>query len=125
MDQALDGWSAPRRDGPDPFPPAVRAAYHAALANPASLHAICEEYRAAATLDLEHDEADQRAGRRIGCPLLALWSRTGAVAEWYDPLAIWRTWADDVRGHAMDGGHFLPEESPVAVADELLRFLRE
>ena len=107
LDHMLDGWSAI----PDAFPPAVRAEYLRAFSDPKALHAICEEYRAAATLDREHDEAD-RGRRRIACPVLALWSAQGAVAEWYEPLAIWREWADDVRGHALDCGHFLPEEAP-------------
>lgn len=107
LDHMLDGWSAL----PGAFPPAVRAAYLRAFSDPATLRAICEEYRAAATLDRQHDEAD-RGRRRIACPLLVLWSGRGALAEWYDPLAIWREWADDVRGHALDCGHFLPEEAP-------------
>jgi haloacetate dehalogenase len=107
LDHMLDGWSAT----PDTFPAAVRAEYLRSFREPATLHAICEEYRAAATLDRQHDEAD-RGRRRIPCPVLALWSGRGAVAAWYDPLAIWRDWADDVRGHALDCGHFLPEEAP-------------
>jgi hypothetical protein len=74
------------------------------------VHAICEQYRAAATLDFEHDEAD-RGVRRIGCPVLALWSASGAIEAWYDPLEVWREWATDVRGRPVDAGHFLPEEA--------------
>jgi haloacetate dehalogenase len=72
---------------------------------------VCEEYRAAATLDFQHDEAD-RGRRRITCPVLALWSADGAVAAWYQPLEVWRGWADDVRGGPIPSGHFLPEEAP-------------
>jgi len=61
--------------------------------------------------------------RPIRCPVLVLWSATGAVDAWYDPLAIWRRWAPDVRGRAVDGGHFLPEEAPDAVTSELREFL--
>jgi haloacetate dehalogenase len=116
LDHMLDGWSAI----PDAFPADVRTEYLRCFSDPATLHAICEEYRAAATLDRQHDEAD-RGKRRIGCPVLALWSGRGAVAAWYDPLAIWREWADDVGGHALDCGHFLPEEAP----DETYTALRD
>jgi haloacetate dehalogenase len=88
----LDAWGATR----EAFPDELRAEYVRAL-TPEAIHAICEEYRAAATLDYEHDEAD-RGRRRIACPVLALWSGRGPVEAWYDPLAVWRGWADDVRG---------------------------
>ena len=81
---------------PRSYPPEARAAYVDQFRDPATVHAICEEYRAAATLDLEHDIADRIAGRRIGCPTLALWSSTGAVGAWYDPLEVWKGWADDL-----------------------------
>ncbi|MUN36820.1 alpha/beta fold hydrolase [Actinomadura sp. NEAU-AAG5] len=118
VDHMLDSWS----DAPHAFPAAVRAEYAARFRDPATVHAICEEYRAAATLDHRHDEAD-RGTNRIACPVLALWSATGAVAAWYDPLEIWRTWADDVRGAALPCGHFLPEEAPAETARHLLDFL--
>jgi haloacetate dehalogenase len=118
VDHMLDSWS----EVPGVFPAAVRAAYIAQFSNPATVHAICEEYRAAATLDLEHDEAD-RGTRRISCPVLALWSATGAVASWYEPLEIWRAWADDVRGGPVAAGHFIPEEAPEETAAQLLGFL--
>jgi haloacetate dehalogenase len=112
----LDTWG----DTPGAFPAEVRAEYARAL-TPEAIHAICEEFRAAATLDFEHDEAD-RGRRRIACPVLALWSRRGPVGAWYDPLAVWRAWADDVRGRALDCGHFLPEEAPDETAAELIAF---
>jgi haloacetate dehalogenase len=105
------------------FPPAVRAEYVRKLSSPRAIHAVCEEYRAAATLDVQHDEAD-RGRHAIACPVLALWSRDGAVGQWYDPLDVWRAWAPDVRGEAMDAGHFLPEEAPVETARLLGEFLR-
>jgi haloacetate dehalogenase len=82
--------------------------------NPATIHAACEDYRAAATYDYALDEADKRAGRRIAAPLLALWAGRGQVASWYDVLAVWREWADDVRGGPIEAGHFLAEEAPDA-----------
>jgi haloacetate dehalogenase len=91
------------------------------------VHAICEEYRAAAGLDCEHDAADRRAGRRISCPVLALWSADGPLGTWYagagGPLGVWRCWADDVRGDAIPAGHFLPEERPDQTAERLRQFL--
>jgi haloacetate dehalogenase len=118
LDYMLDGWSAIR----NVFPPEVRDAYARNFTNPDALHAICEEYRAAVTLDYEHDEVD-RGHRRIECPVLALWGGRGALPGWYDVLAVWREWADDVRGLALDCGHFLPEEAPEETYSELRAFL--
>jgi haloacetate dehalogenase len=117
VDHMLDAWS----DTPDAFPQDVRAAYVSAFRNPETIHAICEEYRAAATLDRQHDDED-RGRRRISCPVLVLWSDTGWIAGW-DPLTMWRTWADDVRGGPISAGHFLPEEAPDATVREILEFL--
>jgi haloacetate dehalogenase len=125
VDDALGGWGSPATA----FGPDIRAAYVEALRDPAHVHAICEDYRAAATLDRAHDEEDRRAGRSIACPVLALWSGAGAVGLWYaqvgGPRALWRTLAGDVRGRAVDGGHFFPEEHPAATADALGRFFAE
>jgi haloacetate dehalogenase len=119
---ALDQW------GSDPavFPAEVRLAYAAALRDPLHAHAICEEYRAAAGLDRAHDRADRQGGRRMACPLLVLWSASGALSTWYEreggPLALWRDWAATVEGHPVQAGHFFPEETPEAVAEALRRF---
>jgi haloacetate dehalogenase len=122
IDNALDGWGTPAGT----FSAEVRAAYVEGLRDPARVHAICEEYRAAATIDHEHDIEDRKAGRRIECPVLVLWSRHGALGAWYEdaggPLALWRGWAGDVRGKPLDGGHFFPEEIPDLTADELAAF---
>jgi haloacetate dehalogenase len=122
VDQALGGWGSPART----FDPDVRVEYVATLRDPSRVHAICEEYRAAATLDREHDAADQAGQRRIRCPILALWSGQGGLATWYaevgGPLALWRAWGDDVQGHALAAGHFFPEEIPEETADALDRF---
>src|SRR6266545_2641446 len=122
VDDALGGWGSP----PAVFPPEVREAYVQALRDPAHVHAICEEYRAAATLDREHDKADSMAGRRIACPLLALWSAHGALDTWYaeaaGPIALWQAWSDDVQGHPLNAGHFFPEEAPEHTAEALDRF---
>jgi haloacetate dehalogenase len=89
---------------------------------PGTLHAICEDYRAAATIDLEHDAADVH--RRIEAPLLALWGAKGVVGELYDVLATWREKARQVSGAGLPCGHLLQEEVPEATADALLAFLR-
>ncbi len=109
-------------DRPDAFPAPVRAAYVEQFSDPETVHAICEEYRAAATLDDAHDEAD-RGRRTISCPTLVLWSQTGAVAEWYEPLEVWAEWTEDLRGGPIAAGHFLPEEAPIETGRELLDFL--
>jgi haloacetate dehalogenase len=120
VDHTLDAWAMT----PHAFSDDVRAAYRKAFRDPETIHAICEEYRAAATLDREHDMAD-RGRRKIACPVLALWSKHGAVEAWYDALAIWRDWATDVRGRALDSGHFLPEEAPDETYAEMRAFFRE
>ena len=113
----LDTW-------PDPayhFPGAVRERYIRQFADPDRVRAICAQYRAATTSDREMDLAD-RDRRPIGCPTLVLWSGSGSVGQWYDPLEIWRLWAGDVSGHALPGGHFCPEEVPDLVIRDLLAF---
>lgn len=123
VDAALSGWGS----APGTFDPGVRAAYIAALSDPGHIHAICEEYRAAATIDRHHDAEDRQRGRRIMCPVLVLWGAGGPLDTWYTtaggPLGLWRSWADDVRGHAITAGHFFPEEQPDQTAAELRRFL--
>ena len=104
------------------FSPEALEDYLRCFRNPESRHAICEDYRAAATLDFTHDEADRQAARRIGCPVLALWGRQGSLDEWYDVVGIWRGWADDARGRAIDCGHYLPEEAPEETYAELRAF---
>ena len=122
VDNALKEWGSPAKA----FPPEVRAAYIDALRDPEHIHAICEEYRAAATIDRQHDAADQEAGGRINFPLLALWSAKGGLENWYTdeegPLGLWRMWSTDASGRPMDGGHFFPEEKPEETTQELRRF---
>jgi haloacetate dehalogenase len=104
------------------FRPEAVAEYVRALHDPAVVHAICEDYRAGATCDRRLDEEDRAAGRRITAPLQVLWGAKGALAAWYDPLEVWRAWADDVTGSAIDGGHFLVEEQPAATLAALRAF---
>ncbi len=119
VNHMLDSWS----DDPAAFSPELRRAYVEPFRDPATIAAICEEYRAAATIDATQDEED-RPRRPITCPVLVLWSATGATAAWYDPLSIWRDWADDVSGAPLDCGHFLPEEAPDDTTRHLKDFLR-
>ena len=100
---------------------ALFAEYLRVYRDPATRHAICEDYRAAASIDLEHDAAD--ADKRIEAPLLALWGARGTVGALYDVLQTWRDKARDVRGEALDCGHTLQEEVPDDVLAALLRFL--
>lgn len=105
------------------YPPEVLDAYRAQCSDPASVAAICEDYRAGATIDRRLDEAD-RGRRTIDCPVLALWGGDGALPRFYDdPLGLWRVYAPDVRGQAVEhASHFLVEDVPGVVAEELLAF---
>jgi haloacetate dehalogenase len=110
----FDEWSG----GPDELDPAALAEYERCF-DGATIHATCEDYRAGATIDLADDERDKGS---IACPLLVLWSSSGIGAS-YDVLRIWREQADDVRGRAVDCGHFLAEERPEEIASEIKTFL--
>ncbi len=117
----LAAWSS--GDGIEAFAPEAVAEYVRCFSDPESIRATCEDYRAAATIDLEHDEVDAAAGRRIEIPLLLLWGADGFVGSSYDVLEVWSEYAADLRGQALPGGHFLPEEQPAATTAELLEFL--
>ena len=110
--------------GMKPFAPEAWAEYQRCFTSGA-IHASCEDYRAAATIDLVHDRADRDAGRRVSAPLLALWGAHGIIERCFAPLDEWRRVADDVRGFALPAGHYLPEEVPNLVAGELERFFLE
>jgi haloacetate dehalogenase len=108
---------------PDFFSAEALADYLAALAEPGTIEAICEDYRAAATIDLVHDRESRAAGQRITAPLAVLWGAKGKVGAWYDVPAIWRGYADDLRlAEAVPSGHYLAEEAPEAVLDAFGRF---
>jgi haloacetate dehalogenase len=125
VDNALSEWGSPGEG----FPIEVRNDYVEALADPAHAHAICEEYRAAATIDREHDRADRKDGRRIQCPVLVLWAAEGPLDQWYadqgGPLGLWKDWANPVEGCAVEGGHFFPEASSSQTAMRLRRFFSQ
>lgn len=116
LTRKLGHWSAPGAT----FPENVVEEYIRCFSQPETIHATCEDYRAAASVDLEHDEADRH--RKLDCPLLVLWGDKGFVNRTYDVLKVWREHASQVQGRALNSGHFLPEEAPEAVTDELLRF---
>lgn len=96
-----------------------------AVADPAVRHAMCEDYRAGLVVDRAADDADRAAGRRIESPLLVLWGSRDDLAELYDHdvLGVWRPWAADVSGHAVDSGHHMTEETPRELSDALVTFL--
>lgn len=112
-----------RHAGLAPFAPEALAEYVRCIANPDTVHAICEDYRASATIDLEHDRADRSAGRLLQCPTLVLWGRHGVIERCFDPLAEWRRVAARVSGRALDCGHYIAEEAPDALLAELRSFL--
>ena len=103
------------------FDPQAIDAYVRAFADPRAIHASCEDYRAAGTIDLEHDRADR--GRKINTPVLALWGARAVVGTLFDCLADWREVANRVTGRAIDCGHFLPEEAPLETLAEIERFI--
>ncbi len=89
--------------------------------DPAAIHAMCEDYRAAVSVDFQQDQAD-RGTRKIECPTLVLWGARGVIPKWYDPVGIWKEWANDVRGEDIDSGHMLAEEAPEATYQALRKF---
>jgi len=115
----LGGWGS----AIDHFDRRAYAEYERCFSDPATIHASCEDYRASATLDLEHDAVD--AGRKLNCPLLVLWGTKGVVHRLFDPIADWKSVANDVRGKVLSCGHYLAEEAPDETYAELLAFFRE
>jgi haloacetate dehalogenase len=106
---------------PETYPAEVMAAYRRQLDDVTAVNAICEDYRAGATIDRELDEADR--GREIACPVLCLWGARGALPLFYgDVLSVWRPWAPSVAGRDVDASHFLVEDRPEEVAAELAAF---
>ena len=108
---------------PDCFSDEAMAEYIRCFSDPAAIHASCEDYRAAAGIDLDHDRAD--LGHKIDCPLLALWGRDGLMERCFDVLSVWRARAEKVGGGALPCGHYLPEEAPEQTASELIGFFTD
>jgi haloacetate dehalogenase len=116
MRECIRRWAAPGAA----FDPEALAEYERCYRRPENIHSACEDYRAGASIDLEHDATS--SGQRIACPLLVLWGGRGFMHRHYAVLDIWRQYATDLRGRALDCGHFLPEERPDDVIAELLAF---
>lgn len=104
------------------FHPEALDDYLRCIHQPGTIHAMCEDYRAGASIDCQLDEAD-RGIHKIGCPVLALWSEQGELPKWYDVLSVWRDWAEEVEGRGINCGHYLAEEAPEETYEELHNFL--
>jgi haloacetate dehalogenase len=117
LHRKLGGWGT----GLNVFSSEALAEYERCF-DAATIHASCEDYRAAASIDLMHDEHDR--GRKLELPLLVLWGEQGIVHKAYDVIEVWRGYAQDVQGRALQAGHFLAEEKPEETAEALLAFLR-
>jgi len=120
LDWTLKSWTL--GDSLDCFDPVAMAQYRRNFHDPARLKAMCDDYRAGATVDTEHDLASQAAGDRITAPTLALWGAAGIAASAETPLDVWGRWCPDLRGEAIRSGHFLPEENPAETGAALARF---
>jgi haloacetate dehalogenase len=114
-----------RSAGLAPFDPRALAEYQRCLALPGAAHGLCEDYRAAAGIDLAHDRTDRDAGRLLQTPLLALWGEEGVVHRCFRPLDEWRRVARDVEGEALACGHYIAEEAPEALLARVVPFLSE
>jgi haloacetate dehalogenase len=112
-----------RSAGLAPFDPRALQEYERCLALPGAAHGLCEDYRASAGIDLEHDRLDIEQGRRLQMPLLVLWGEKGVVQRCFDPLAEWQQVADRVAGEALPCGHYIPEEAPGLLLARALPFL--
>ncbi|SCC94255.1 Fluoroacetate dehalogenase [Thiomonas sp. X19] len=118
-DAYIDAVMGNRSAGMTPFTPEAQGAYRSALRSEGAVHAMCEDYRASATIDLDHDRWDRQQGRRVTCPLHVLWGQQGIVGRLFDPLREWGQVAEQVSGHALDCGHYIPEEAPDALLQEI------
>ncbi len=118
----LGGWGA---GGLDHIEPQALAEYERCFCRAESIHAACEDYRASAGIDLEHDRESRARGAKIACDMLVLWGERGVVHRLFEPLALWQAQcAGQVSGQALPAGHFIPEELPQATAAALAGFFR-
>jgi len=113
-----------RSAGLKPFTPEAYAEYLRCLRDPATIHGICEDYRASASIDLEHERHDLATGNKIRCDVLVLWGKHGVIERCFDPLAEWKLLTEEGRlgGRALDCGHYIPEEAPDELLAEVLPF---
>jgi haloacetate dehalogenase len=121
IDHTLAAWTGSK--DLSAFHPRALAAYRAMFAEPERIHALCNDYRAGATIDLAIDGADVAAGRRIAAPTLALWGQSGFPSETAGPLSTWQEWCERVEGRGIPGGHFIVEENPRDTLAALMPFL--
>ena len=109
--------------GDDFFHPEALSDYLTAVRDPQAIIGMCEDYRAAATVDMNHDRQSRESGEKIQCPLLVLWGATGKMGEWYQPLELWQEYcASTVSGGLINSGHYLAEEAPEEVMERLFEF---
>lgn len=120
----LQEYMVKRSAGMRPFAPEAWAEYLRAFRDPACIHAMCEDYRAAATIDLVHDCVDRDAGNKLTCPLRVLWGIYGTIEKCFEPLADWSRVAETVTGGELDCGHYIPEEAPDALLAEIQQFFK-
>jgi haloacetate dehalogenase len=120
LEHTLKSWAKPR--DLTPFSAEALAHYRALMQSPASVHAMCEDYRAGATIDRQLDDADKAAGRRVTCPTLVLYASAYLAGS---PIDVWKAWCSDVAGATVTSGHFLAEENPKETLAALLPFLAE
>jgi len=113
-----------RSAGMQPFTKEAYADYLRCLQLDGTARGICEDYRASAGIDLQHDEVDLNAGRKVKCPLLVLWGEQGTVGKCFAPLAEWEKVAENVQGEALPCGHYIAEEQPELLLEKVLPFLR-
>jgi haloacetate dehalogenase len=121
-DAYIDRVMGSGRAGLTPFTSHALQCYRDALRQPGAVHAMCEDYRASSTIDLEHDRADVECGKKVACPTRVLWGRDGVIAQCFEPLDEWRRVARDVSGRALPCGHYIPEEASAELLVEMLDF---
>jgi haloacetate dehalogenase len=114
-----------RHAGLAAFAPQALAEYERCIAIPGTAQSICEDYRASAGIDLQHDRADRAAGRKLSQPLHVLWGEQGAVGRCFDIPALWRAAAQNFSGHALPCGHYIAEEVPELLLPEVFEFFKE
>jgi haloacetate dehalogenase len=114
-----------RHAGLGPFDSRAMHEYIRCLSMSGAAHALCEDYRAAASIDLDHDRKSLAEGQKVTCPLKVLWGEQGAVHRCFDPLAEWRKVASNVSGHTLPCGHYIAEEAPDVLLDAVLPFLKK
>lgn len=123
LDHTCSSWT--KAGDLSPFSTEALAHYRLCFCDPVRIHAACEDYRSGQTYDYRADAADREAGKKIACPVLAVWGKAGLAGKTQTPLGIWREWASNVDGVEIDAGHFLAEENPQATLDALMPFLRK